>query len=101
MDLRGDESPGGVYPRWIGESLALAYLEHLCATLRADALCGRAAVLHHGRLRALHLTLGLALHAIGFHSDLRFSGTPFLYGSGPLPQSLLSRKEPYLSPLIS
>ena len=47
--------------------------EHLGTWNRASALCRRSSVLHCDLLWVLHLTLGLTLHAVGFHS-----GSPFL-----------------------
>ena len=47
--------------------LALADLEHLCAALRAHALCRRPTILHGDLLGVLHLPLGAALHAISIH----------------------------------
>ena len=50
------------------ESLrSFANLEHFGTTNRAGALGCGAAVLHCDLLWVLHLTLGLALHAVGFH----------------------------------
>lgn len=42
-------------------------LEHLGAANRAGALGCGATVLHRDLLWVLHLTFGLALHAVGFH----------------------------------
>ena len=63
---------------------AFAYSEHLRATLRADALSSRSAVLHGDGLGVAHLSLGTTLHAIRFHSS-----PPFLVCShrGGLAQS--------------
>ncbi len=64
----------GLFNLWIVRDAisALAYSEHLRATLRADALSSRSAVLHGDGLRVAHLSLGTTLHAIRFHSSPPF-----------------------------
>lgn len=60
---------------------SFANLEHLRAANWADALGCRATVLHCDLLWVLHLTLGLTLHAVGFHigppviSDIGFAAS--------------------------
>lgn len=48
--------------------LGLADFEHLRAAVRALALGCGAAVLHRDLFRVGHFALGLALHAVGFHT---------------------------------
>jgi|SRR3990172_7376676 len=48
----------------------LPYAKHLSATDRTHALGGRTLVLHYYGLRILDLSLGSALHTVGFHFTL-------------------------------
>ncbi len=57
-------------------ALALAYLEHLRAAVRAHVLSGRPLVLHCDRLRVLDFRLLPALHAVSLQGFLR---SPCLY----------------------
>ena len=65
--MQGKPSPF-YFNGYASKDLALADPEHLGTTLRANALGCRLPVLHGYSLGVLHLSLGTALHTIGFHT---------------------------------
>ena len=68
----------GLLNLWITRSTisAFAYSEHLRATLRADALSRRFAILHGDGLGVFHFPFGTTLHTICFHRSPPFLACP-------------------------